>query len=255
VALLSTFVDSTPESFVAALVAKEREMAGRGEPVRVTWLNHYSIQIALSNAGPAWEQMDVCGIDGQFLKWLLRHPARTSADLIVPILLRCDESIKSVLAIGGRGDRAAPLEQALSECAGRPVIVHSIDGFEGLLRGPALQRLVEDLRPDLLLVGLGAGLQEQVLVEAAQGMAGGYALTCGGYLDQVLVPGYYPAWAYPLRLNWLVRLARDPRRLWRRYTTEALAALVRAAGWRRTMGTIPGVLAHARMCSAEGLGS
>jgi hypothetical protein len=28
-----------------------------------------------------------------------------------------------------------------------------------------------------------------------------------------------------LRLNWLVRLAREPKRLWRRYTIDAVRAL------------------------------
>jgi hypothetical protein len=28
-----------------------------------------------------------------------------------------------------------------------------------------------------------------------------------------------------LRLNWLVRLAREPRRLWRRYTVDAVRAV------------------------------
>ena len=49
--------------------------------------------------------------------------------------------------------------------------------------------------------------------------------TCGGWLDQFAGDTYYPAWAYPLRLNWLVRLAREPKRLWRRYTVDAIRAV------------------------------
>jgi UDP-N-acetyl-D-mannosaminuronic acid transferase (WecB/TagA/CpsF family) len=128
------------------------------------------------------------------------------------------------------------------------VQVHAVDGYEGLRRGADLQRLVAEIEPDLVLVGLGAGLQEKVLIEAAEGMSRGYALTCGGFLDQVLQSGYYPSWAYPLRLNWLVRLAREPRRLWRRYTTHALVALVLASAWRQSMVAVPGLLAHAQMC-------
>ena len=78
-------------------------------------------------------------------------------------------------------------------------------------------------------------------------MTRGYALSCGGFLDQVLRPGYYPAWAYPLRLNWLIRLAREPRRLWRRYTVDAVLAVVRSFAWRRVMRTVPGVAAHIQL--------
>ena len=111
-----------------------------------------------------------------------------------------------------------------------------------------LRRLVREVQPDLVLVGLGAGLQEQVLLEAASAMRRGYALTCGGFIDQVLQEGYYPEWAYPLKLNWLVRLAREPRRLWRRYTVEALSAVGRRADWRASMARVPGVAVHERMC-------
>lgn len=251
VTLVPAGSDSTLGSFVNSLVEKRRMLAQSGMPVRVAWLNHYSIRLAVSEAAEALAEMDVCGVDGQLLKWLLRHPVRTSADLVVPVLLRCDERISTVLAIGGAGNRAEALTESFSRLAERRVSVRCIDGFDGLLRGAELQRAVGDLKPDLLLVGLGAGLQEQVLLEASAAMTDGYALTCGGFLDQVLQERYYPDWAYPLRLNWLVRLAREPRRLWRRYTVHALSAVLRARLWRRIMAGVPGLGVHAQMCALD----
>jgi exopolysaccharide biosynthesis WecB/TagA/CpsF family protein len=250
---LAERVLSAPEGLVGELVALERRLAASRLPVRVTWLNHYSIRIALTVAPEAVGEVDVCGIDGQFLQWLLRHPVRTSADLVVPRLLVADPSIRTVLAIGGRGDRSDVLSAALTREAGRPVTVRAVDGFADLPRGDRLRELVREVGPDLVLVGLGAGLQEQVLLEAASAMRRGYALTCGGFLDQVLQEGYYPEWAYPLKLNWLVRLAREPRRLWRRYTIEALSAVGRRADWRASMASVPGVALHERMCSGGGV--
>jgi UDP-N-acetyl-D-mannosaminuronic acid transferase (WecB/TagA/CpsF family) len=199
-------------------------------------------------APDAVRAVEVCGVDGVLLKRLLGHPFRTSADLVVPLLLRRDETIERVLAIGGCDDRGAALSEAFSALAGRPITVTCVDGYDGLPRGEELRGLVRDVRPDLLLVGLGAGLQEQVLVEAATAMRSGYALTCGGYLDQVLRRSYYPAWAYPLRLNWLVRLAREPRRLWRRYTVDAVRAVLCRSLLRREMSSVPGALLHALLC-------
>ena len=250
---LGEWVLPAPEGLAGELIALERRLAGSGAPVRVTWLNHHSIRVALEVAPEAVGEVDICGIDGQLLQMLLRHPARTSADLVVPRLLRADPSIRTVLAIGGCGDRSDALGIALSREAGRPLSVRCVDGFDGLPRGDRLRRLVRQVEPDLLLVGLGAGLQEQVLLEAAAAMPRGYALTCGGFLDQVLQEGYYPRWAYPLKLNWLVRLAREPRRLWRRYTVGALSAVHRRAQWRAAMALVPGVAAHERMC-AGGVG-
>lgn len=250
--LLAPKVDQAPGLLVDALIAMKEQMAATNRCVRATWLNHHTIRFTLAEASSALAQMDVCGIDGQFLKWLLHHPTRTSADLVVPLVLRRDETIRTVLAIGGTGDRSAVLSVALTELAGHPVQVVHVDGFDGLPRGAELARLVLDVQPEMVLVGLGAGLQDTVVVEVAEAMTGGYVLTCGGFLDQVLCPGYYPAWAYPLRLNWLVRLVREPRRLWRRYTVGALVALASSRMWRRALRDVPGVDAHARLCVRAG---
>jgi N-acetylglucosaminyldiphosphoundecaprenol N-acetyl-beta-D-mannosaminyltransferase len=58
-------------------------------------------------------------------------------------------------------------------------------------------------------------------------------MTTGSYIDHLadwdgVSASWYPRWADVLRLNWLYRLAREPRRLWRRYTIEIVqfAALI-----------------------------
>lgn len=241
-------VDPTSQRLVDGLVAWQRDRAAAGAPVRITWVNHFSVRGALARAPEALRGMDVCGVDGILLRWILRHPARTSADLVVPLLLRTDRTIHRVLAVGGRGDRGAALADALSERARRRIEVHAVDGYDGLPRGLELHGLIREVQPDLVLVGLGAGLQEQVLAEAAAAMTRGYALTCGGFMDQVVQPNYYPSWAYPLRLNWLVRVLREPRRLWRRYTVDAVRAVASGTDLRHGMTGVPGTRRHAELC-------
>ena len=240
---------SAAEALVEALIETQRQLAAGRRPVSATWLNHYSLGVAMETAPEAVRAADVCGVDGQLLRRLLSHPARTSADLVVPLLLQRDPTVRTVIAIGGAGDRGEALSRRLTEFAGRPVSVHSVDGFEGLPRGARLGALVRRVQPDLVLVGLGAGLQEEVLLEAAKAMTRGYALTCGGFLDQALSPRYYPVWAYPLRLNWLVRVAREPRHLWRRYSVDAWRAVARRQQWRAMMAGVAGLSRHADMCA------
>jgi exopolysaccharide biosynthesis WecB/TagA/CpsF family protein len=239
--------DVEVQRLVSGLVAEQRSSAEVGRPVRVTWLNHYSVRIALREAAGALAAMDVIGVDGMLLKTMLGHPVRTSADLVVPALLAADPQIERVLVVGGRGDRAEPLSDVFGRIAGRHIEVTSVDGYGGLPSGDRLRRLVKEVQPQLILVGLGAGLQERVLLDAAEAMTSGYGLTCGGYCDQVLQPRYYPAWAYPLRLNWLVRLVREPRRLWRRYTIDAARAMLRRQQLRESMASMPGLPHHAAL--------
>jgi Glycosyl transferase WecG/TagA/CpsF family len=50
--------------------------------------------------------------------------------------------------------------------------------------------------------------------------------TAGGWLDQLADrPQYFPPLVHQLRLGWLLRIIREPRRLVRRYTLDAVSAL------------------------------
>jgi exopolysaccharide biosynthesis WecB/TagA/CpsF family protein len=221
-------------------------MLGDDRVVTVTWLNHYSAHHAIPATSLA--EFDVIGVDGVFLKWLLGTPVRTSADLVVPELLRLMPGVRLAL-VGGTVTSvvgaAAALEAKFPGCR----VVFTSDGFAGL---PAEDELADQLaaaQPDVVLVGLGAGKQERVALACARGVAGGrLVLTCGGFLDQVQQPKYYPDWAYPLRLNWLVRVAREPRRLWRRYTVHVLRALPSIRRWRRFIPALNGYGNAVRVC-------
>ena len=210
------------------------------ESVSVTWLNHYSAPIVFGNADCLLDSFDVVEVDGKLLQHILGHPHRTSADLVLPQLLP-DLHGARVAVVGGSPDtiedRTAAIERLLARDG---KVVLSVDGYGGL---PGLEEFAHEiaaLEVNVVIVGLGAGLQERYAAKAKQAFAhGGIALTCGGFLDQLLTPGYYPRWAYPLRLNWLVRVAREPRRLWRRYTIDAATAVTHATDLRSRAASLP----------------
>ena len=81
---------------------------------------------------------------------------------------------------------------------------------------------VRRARPDIIICGMGAPRQEELLLKLKEVRAWkGLGFTCGGYLDQ-LQQGlhYYPAAVDKLDLRWLYRLVKEPRRLLRRYILE-----------------------------------
>lgn len=85
--------------------------------------------------------------------------------------------------------------------------------------------------PDVLLVALGSPAQERFIAHHRRNLQAGVALGVGGTLDVLAGRARRaPAWAQRLGLEWLYRLARDPRR-WRR--ALALPAFVWAV-WRRS---------------------
>ncbi|HTX51222.1 MAG TPA: WecB/TagA/CpsF family glycosyltransferase [Caulobacteraceae bacterium] len=80
---------------------------------------------------------------------------------------------------------------------------------------------INEFRPDVLFVGMGMPLQETWIVENYAALASGVVLSVGAAFDyeagaQSPAPRIYGE----LGLEWLYRLAREPRRLFRRYLIE-----------------------------------
>jgi exopolysaccharide biosynthesis WecB/TagA/CpsF family protein len=204
-------------AFASALVG--RVQAGLGGAV--TWVNHYSALQSLRGGVPL-DRFDHLGVDGILLCRLLGpNTARTSADLVIPLMLEQSAPLRVALIGSTRETLQAVTAKIESQYGHRVVLVR--DGYGELPPAAELRDQLRAARVQLAIVGLGAPLQDHYALAAASSDV--LVLTCGGWLDQFTADSYYPAWAYPLRLNWLVRLAREPKRLWRRYTLDALRAL------------------------------
>jgi exopolysaccharide biosynthesis WecB/TagA/CpsF family protein len=203
---------------LATLLARRLHEGAGGT---VTWLNHYSALRSL-RAGVPVQRFDYLGLDGIFLCHLVgATECRTSADLVMPRLLARTETLRIAL-IGSTAETLCITAARITAEFGHRVVLMR-DGYEELPEPAELRRMVAAARVQLVVVGLGAPKQDFYALDVA--MPGVLVATCGGWLDQFSGDAYYPAWAYPLRLNWLVRLAREPRRLWRRYTVDAVRAL------------------------------
>jgi UDP-N-acetyl-D-mannosaminuronic acid transferase (WecB/TagA/CpsF family) len=186
-------------------------------PLVVTWLNHFSVLHA------DWEALryaDLIGVDGTFLQFLLRLSGvkigRTSADLVLPNYLPAGGR---VVLIGGRPGVAAEAARRIPQAVG------SFDGFsqlEALLQNTAP---LLALNPETVILGLGAGLQDRVAATLKSQLPHAVIFTAGGWLDQLVhCRQYFPPIAHTLRLGWLLRLAREPRRLAKRYTVDVARA-------------------------------
>jgi N-acetylglucosaminyldiphosphoundecaprenol N-acetyl-beta-D-mannosaminyltransferase len=77
---------------------------------------------------------------------------------------------------------------------------------------------ISDARPDFVWVGLGAPKQEKWMAEACAALAPALLFGVGAAFDfHAGTAPRAPAWMRHLGLEWLYRLASEPRRLWRRY--------------------------------------
>ncbi len=195
--------------------------ATAGVGCMTTWFNHHSALESMRAAVPV-QDFDLLGIDGKFLGLLLHgHVPRTSADLVLPLLL--DRAGPLRIALIGSTDAVLEGVAARVEADGRHTVVIKRNGYSHLPPPEALRSLLLEACVQLVILGLGSPMQDQYAIALRSPTM--VIVTCGGWLDQFAHGTYYPVWTYALRLNWLVRLIKEPRRLWRRYTIGAVRAL------------------------------
>lgn len=137
--------------------------------------------------------------------------------LMVRLLAEAEVRGWSVYLLGARPEVISSLAGRLAR--ERPGL--RLAGWrDGYLDGSAAAEVRADLvalKPDLLFVAMGSPLQERFMMALPEG-AGWVSLGVGGSFDVLAgLKRDAPAWARGRGLEWLFRLAQDPRRLWRRY--------------------------------------
>ena len=206
-----------------------------------TWVNHYSVLINIHNSVKI-DSFDFVGIDGQLLAYITGGGIQTTAaDRVLPLVLR--KQIK-ISCIGGTEKNTLLRKSVLSSKFPAVELVDNLNGFSDDLRDLKSIKNLLLSGVELIIIGTGSPYQEILALKLKEfAMAnpigrGVVVVTRGGWLDQILEDSYYPPWSYKLRLNWLVRLIREPRRLWRRYSIYAIKALFKIKTIRKYLFVI-----------------
>ncbi|HIW60939.1 MAG TPA: WecB/TagA/CpsF family glycosyltransferase [Candidatus Stackebrandtia excrementipullorum] len=175
---------------------------------------------------------DLVVADGAPLVWASKLagcalPERVAgSDLIWHLSRAAAEDDRSIFLLGGApgGDRstAAVAADRLIEAFPGLFVAGACSPPMGFDRDRETMRtLVEDMvavAPDIVFVGLGFPKQEDVIGQLAARMPSTWFLGCGAAVD--FVAGHRrraPIWMQRSGLEWLHRLASEPRRLARRY--------------------------------------
>src|SRR5579875_2505339 len=90
-----------------------------------------------------------------------------------------------------------------------------------------IARVLEERAPDIVYVGLGCPKQERLISLLRRRLPKAWFVSCGGSFNFVAgdIPRA-PAAMQRLGLEWLHRLAKEPRRLYRRYLFSGIPFLV-----------------------------
>ncbi|MBB2200953.1 WecB/TagA/CpsF family glycosyltransferase [Gluconacetobacter tumulisoli] len=150
-----------------------------------------------------------------------RRPHRTTPpEWIGPVLERLGGDA-SLFWLGGSQEAANNAARTYEQRYGvRTAGVHHgfFDARPGSMESEDIVRQINATHPTLLLVNMGMPRQERWLYDHWDRLPPTIAITAGALVDhaagRVRRP---PRWVANMGLEWLVRLVREPRRLWRRY--------------------------------------
>ncbi len=92
-------------------------------------------------------------------------------------------------------------------------------------RDKSINNIIE-LNPDFLVVGMGAPLQEQFLIDVRKQGYKGTGFTCGGFLHQTQGSiNYYPKLIDSMGLRWAYRIYDEPK-LFTRYFVDYPVSII-----------------------------
>jgi N-acetylglucosaminyldiphosphoundecaprenol N-acetyl-beta-D-mannosaminyltransferase len=151
----------------------------------------------------------------------------TGADLFMPLLRHAAERGWGVYLLGGRVGASAKLVARLASelpqlrIVGIGPATRELTGERELSLLDAQVAAIKAARPELVLVCLGSPLQELWSDAIAAAVAPALLFGLGSAMDVAAgMLNRAPPWLQDNGLEWLYRLASEPRRLWRRYLVD-----------------------------------
>ena len=164
---------------------------------------------------------------GMDLAAMLVHGKRFAGNLngtdLIPYLCAHSPQPLRFFLLGGQPGVAEAAATTLRERHGQAV-VGTCDGYgERAQAGDALAARIDASGANVLLVAFGNPLQEQWILDNAGKLRTPLVFGVGALLDFLSGNARRaPEWVRRVRLEWLYRLSREPRRLLKRYSWDLL---------------------------------
>jgi N-acetylglucosaminyldiphosphoundecaprenol N-acetyl-beta-D-mannosaminyltransferase len=187
------------------------------------------------------QETDMATADGMPLVWGARllgvslEGRVTGADMVPALAERASQKGYRMYLLGAAPGVAARAAEILQTRHPALQIVGTVSPPYGsiLEMDPAIAEGVRAAQPDILLVAFGNPKQEKWISMYSRTLRVPVMIGVGGTLDFIAgVTRRAPVWMQKWGMEWLYRLAQEPRRLWRRYVVDmAVFGLFFARQW------------------------
>lgn len=232
--MLETRIDLVGLPDVLAAVLRAVRQRGR---LTILYVNAHCMNVRQRDAsyGRILDQAELVYCDGTGVSLGARlagleAPRRmTGADWIDPTAAFARDHGLSLFLLGGETGVAAEAGEILQARHPGLQIVGTASGFD---LTAATVEAINQARADILLVGMGTPTQEKWIDAHRQEIEAPVVWAVGALFDFITgrIPRG-PRWMTQHGLEWLCRLAAEPRKLWRRYLIGNPAFLYRV--WRQ----------------------
>jgi N-acetylglucosaminyldiphosphoundecaprenol N-acetyl-beta-D-mannosaminyltransferase len=180
-----------------------------------------------------YQRADRTIVDGAPILWLtsLFTGSRLSAVYRIPSTewIAALSQVDTPRRLFAFGATAESNRKAVEELR-RHLTTWTVAGVDGYVDDDVAIRRIADFAPDLVIVGLGMPRQEHFLLRNLDRLPDATYATVGGAIDYLAgTRRLAPRWLGPLGVEWLWRLAGEPRRLGYRYLVEPTLLLYRVA--------------------------
>jgi N-acetylglucosaminyldiphosphoundecaprenol N-acetyl-beta-D-mannosaminyltransferase len=138
-----------------------------------------------------------------------------------PVFSHAQKNAKPVYFVGAQHAELSLFIDKMKARYPNLIIAGQHDGYFTDTQAKALHDDIRQSRASILIVGLGAGRQEQFMRDAMAGGFDGVAFSCGGFIRQESMTNdyYYPALINRLRLRAFYRMYREPHTI-KRYLVD-----------------------------------
>jgi N-acetylglucosaminyldiphosphoundecaprenol N-acetyl-beta-D-mannosaminyltransferase len=216
-------VDDLTEAETIAFID---ELISRGQPRFMAVVNASKIVEANRNArlSQVLKKADIVTADGMSVVWasrLLGCPLKervTGIDIFERLVAHAARRGLRVFFLGARKESVGRVVSRFTAEYTDLIVAGYRDGYFAPGDEAAVAAEVRESGADMLFVAMGSPAQEFWIESHFAATGARFALGVGGSFDHLSgLARRAPLWMRRAGLEWLYRLASDPRRLWRRY--------------------------------------
>lgn len=236
-------------TIAGALAAIERAASGR-ERVLVSYANAHTLNVASEDRGfhaVLTDRSELVLNDGLGVQLAARmrgerFPENLNGSDFNPHILRmAAERSWPVYLLGASEGVAERAAQKLVQAIPRLKVVGTHHGFFDESETDRVVEKIASAGPAVLMVAMGNPRQEIWLADNLERTGAKIGVGVGAFFDfTVGEQRRAPVWMNKLGIEWIYRLVRDPRRMWRRYVVGNPRFLARAWRTRKSDRIAPG---------------